>query len=106
MNRRGFLRGLATALSLPWALRLPKALPKPVPPPVVPLAGSFDKWVFPIIRNMPSTDSLKELASLQPMTGPASELLYLDFRAGGGMERRIPKTKAEGAKLGEVANRA
>ncbi len=109
MNRRGFFRGLATVLSLPLVWRLPKALPKlPPPPPPVPLAqvGSFDKWVFPIIRNMPSTDVLTELVSVQPMTGPSAEIVYMDLRAGGGMEKRIPKTKAEGAKLGEIANRA
>lgn len=93
MNRRGFLRGLATALSLPWVWRLPKALPKPPPP--VPLAqvGSFDKWMFPAIRNMPSTGVLTELVSVQPMTEPSSEIVYMNLRAGGGMEDASRKRK-------------
>lgn len=90
MNRRGFFRGLATVLSLPLVWRLPK-----LPPPPVPLAqvGSFDKWVFPVIRNMPSTDCLTELISVQPMTGPSSEIVYMDLRAGGGMEDASRKRK-------------
>jgi hypothetical protein len=32
--------------------------------------ASFDKWTFPVIKNMPSSNLVDSLVAVQPMDGP------------------------------------
>jgi hypothetical protein len=38
--------------------------------------GTFDKWIFPIIANMPENDVIDQLVALQPMASPVSQIVY------------------------------
>jgi len=44
--------------------------------------GSFEKYVFPIIRAVFPNLVATELVSVQPMQGPTSLVFYMDFKAG------------------------
>ena len=44
--------------------------------------GSFEKFIFPLIRTVWPNLATQELVSVQPMEGPISMLFYLDFLAG------------------------
>jgi hypothetical protein len=44
--------------------------------------GSFEKYVFPIIRAVFPNLVATELVSVQPMQGPTSLIFYMDFKAG------------------------
>lgn len=46
------------------------------------LIGSFEKYVFPMIRAVFPNLIATELVSTQPMQGPTSLIFYMDFRAG------------------------
>ena len=37
--------------------------------------GPFNEWIFPVIKNMPDKNIIDELISVQPMTGPVSEII-------------------------------
>ena len=51
--------------------------------------GGFDKFVFPVIANVPDIQLLADqLVAVQPMQGPAPGMFYLDYRIGtGGVQR-------------------
>jgi len=44
--------------------------------------GSFEKFIFPMIRAVWPNLVSQELVSVQPMEGPISMLFFLDFTAG------------------------
>lgn len=44
--------------------------------------GSFEKFIFPMIRAVWPNLASQELVSVQPMEGPMSMLFFLDFTAG------------------------
>lgn len=44
--------------------------------------GTFDKYAFPLIRTIFPNLIATEIVSVQPMTGPASVIFYLDFVYG------------------------
>lgn len=47
------------------------------------LWGHFDKFIFPVIKNMPPMQGLMEqLVAVQPMQQPAPHVLYLDYVIG------------------------
>jgi len=41
--------------------------------------GSFDKWIFPVIANMAENDVIDQIVALQPMSGPTSQVVYMDI---------------------------
>ncbi|MGD0042977.1 MAG: hypothetical protein ABSE84_21655, partial [Isosphaeraceae bacterium] len=41
--------------------------------------GSFDKWLFPVIANMAENDVIDQIVALQPMSGPTSQIVYMDI---------------------------
>lgn len=44
------------------------------------LWGQFDKFIFPVIANMPPMQGLMEqLVAVQPMAQPAPQVLYMDY---------------------------
>jgi hypothetical protein len=52
--------------------------------------GSFEKFIFPMIRAVWPNLVSQELVSVQPMEGPISMLFFLDFTAGsakGGVKK-------------------
>lgn len=54
----------------------------------------FDKWIFPVIANMPPMQGLMEqLVAVQPMQQPAPQVLYMDFIVGpeGVRQPRLPE---------------
>lgn len=57
------------------------------------LWGHFDKFIFPVIKNMPPMQGLMEqLVAVQPMAQPAPHVLYLDYVVGPeGARRRLPE---------------
>lgn len=52
--------------------------------------GGFDKFVFPVIANMPDIQMLAEqLVQVQPMNVPQAAVMYLDYQIGPeGVRRR------------------
>ena len=82
MNRRSFL---ARLLGTPALGRL---LPKLAPTIAAPaalvspeqFARNFDAWIFPVIRSCAPLPLIQDLVSVQPMTEPAGETLYLEFK--------------------------
>jgi hypothetical protein len=82
MKRRTFLSRLVGSAIL--GRFLPKVLAK-APAAVVAQtttanAQAFSAWVFPVIRNMSPSDVLTDLVSVQPMTAPSGNVMYLDFK--------------------------
>lgn len=54
------------------------------------LWGHFDKFIFPVIKNMPPMQGLMEqLVAVQPMAQPAPQVLYLDYIVGPEGARRV-----------------
>lgn len=43
---------------------------------------AFSAWIFPVIRNMSPSDVITDLVSVQPMTAPSGNVMYLDFKTG------------------------
>lgn len=39
----------------------------------------FDKWIFPVIANMPTENLMEQLIAVQPMQAPPPQLLYMDL---------------------------
>lgn len=80
MNRRSFLARLVAGSVLgPY---LPKIV-RPIPPAVTTPTQTFGKFIFPVIRNMPSAFALDELVSVQPMAAPRATVMYMDFKRVG-----------------------
>lgn len=76
------------ALAGQLLLDKPGFLIKSIPPrsdlsvPAAVNVPSFDKWIFPVIANMPKTDVIDQLASVQTMTSPASQIMYIHLDRG------------------------
>lgn len=52
----------------------------------------FDKWIFPVIANMPQHNLMEQLVAVQPMQMPAPQVLYMDFVVGPqGVRPRLPE---------------
>jgi|PlaIllAssembly_1097288.scaffolds.fasta_scaffold28214_3 hypothetical protein len=51
-------------------------------------SSSFDKWVFPVIANMPEIDIMQALVQVQPMQVPAAQVFYMDLVVGPGRPGR------------------
>lgn len=39
----------------------------------------FDKWIFPVIANMPQANLMEQLVAVQPMQHPAPQVMYMDY---------------------------
>lgn len=84
MKRRAFLSRLLGSAIL--GRFLPKALAKaPTAAAAAQTATAnshaFAAWVFPVIRNMSPSDVITDLVSVQPMSAPSANIMYLDFKA-------------------------
>lgn len=55
--------------------------------------GSFGKWVFPVIANMPEVDIMQALVQVQPMQVPAAQVFYMDLVVGPEGVRRHPERR-------------
>lgn len=54
--------------------------------------GGFDKFVFPVIANMPDIQMMAEqLVAVQPMQAPAAQIMYLDYVIGPEGVRRTER---------------
>jgi hypothetical protein len=55
--------------------------------------AGFDKFVFPVIQNMPDIQNLAEqLVAVQPMQLPAAQVFYMDMVVGPeGVRRHLPE---------------
>lgn len=87
MNRRKFVKtifkGTAGAVIVPPVAasidvdKLGKFLSRFIPKPK-PKIGTFDTWIFPVIKNVTPTTLMTDLVSVQPMSLPASQIFYMD----------------------------
>lgn len=62
--------------------------------------GSFEKFIFPMIRAVWPNLVTQELVSVQPMEGPISMLFFLDFTAGSTKGSIAQGTTLIGARTG------
>lgn len=94
MNRRSFFKILASGLVVATSpqIFIPKIIKpvwKPLPTVLMPRPGlgPFDRWIFPVIANMSETDVIDQLITIQPMSVPSGELLYMDLKYGPARRR-------------------
>jgi|OpeIllAssembly_1097287.scaffolds.fasta_scaffold220828_2 hypothetical protein len=55
------------------------------------LWGGFDKWIFPVIANMPQHNLMEQLVAVQPMAQPAPQVMYMDFVYADAERVRLPE---------------
>lgn len=51
------------------------------------LRHAFDRWMAPVIRNMPTHSVIDELVAVQPMQEPSPGMFYLEFVYDSRWER-------------------
>jgi hypothetical protein len=67
-------------------------LPDYVPPTPIGL-GAFDKFIFPVIRNVPAPGLIESLVTVQPMAVPSATIFYLDFNRDSWWNRLVRVVK-------------
>ena len=78
-NRRSFLKGLVGLIASVALAQNILAAECNLAIKRAQVIGTFDRWIFPVIATMPHCELIDQLVAVQPMTGPAGHVFYMDL---------------------------